>query len=63
MGSRRNLLERESIFKQHLLILRRRQGIVDIEGDNSIDINPVLERLNEQTQRQLGGKNKIRVSN
>ena len=59
VGSRRNLLERESIFKQHLLILRRRQGIVDIEGDNSIDINPVLERLNEQTQRQLGEKSKL----
>jgi chromosome segregation ATPase len=52
VGSRRNLLERQNIFKQHLLMLRRRQGIVDVDGTPDIDLNPLLERLNEQSQQE-----------
>lgn len=48
VGSRRNLLEKQNIFKQHLLIFRRRQGIVDLEGTVDINLDPVLERLNDQ---------------
>jgi DNA repair exonuclease SbcCD ATPase subunit len=52
VGSRRNLLERQNIFKQHLLMLRRRQGIVDVDGTPEIDLNPLLEILNEQSQQE-----------
>lgn len=59
VGSRRSILEKESIFKQHLLMLRRRQGIVDIEGDTGVNLDPVLERLNEQRQQQEEEKAKL----
>ncbi|NJL83580.1 MAG: hypothetical protein HC890_12655 [Chloroflexaceae bacterium] len=56
LGQRRTLRERQEILLQHLKILRRRQGIVDLELDRQdIDLNPLLERLTrlyQQTQEK-----------
>jgi chromosome segregation ATPase len=51
VGSRRNLLEKQNIFKQHFLILRRRQGIVDLDSTQAVNLDPVLDRLNESKNR------------
>jgi chromosome segregation ATPase len=46
VGQRRNLKERQTILVQHLRILRRRQGIIDLEANYSaIDLDPVIDRL------------------
>lgn len=46
VGQRRNLKERQSILAQHLRILRRRQGIVDLEANYSaINLDPVIDQL------------------
>ena len=54
IGSRRNLRERQEILKQHLRILRSRQGVIDVEGDYAqlVDLEPVLKQFEEQTQEQ-----------
>ncbi len=62
LGSRRNLLEKQNIFKQHLLIFRRRQGIVDLEGTQEINLDPVLERLNDQKNIAQGEKAKLETA-
>ncbi|MEB3310686.1 MAG: pilus motility taxis protein HmpF [Snowella sp.] len=46
VGQRRNLKERQDILVQHLRILRRRQGIVDLDNNYaSINLDPVIEQL------------------
>lgn len=46
VGQRRNLKERQSILVQHLRILRRRQGMVDLEANYStINLDPVIDQL------------------
>lgn len=52
IGQRKTLREREEIFHQHQRILRKRQGIPDEEGDQRIDLGPVLSQLESQSQQQ-----------
>ncbi|MEC4805450.1 MAG: pilus motility taxis protein HmpF [Jaaginema sp. PMC 1079.18] len=54
MGQRREVRKQESKLGVHLRTLRRRQGIVDVEGSSpAINLNPVLEDLEEkQKERQ-----------
>ena len=53
VGSRRNLAEREMVFKIHQSILRQRQGYPAEPGqEGSIDINPALEAAESQRQEQ-----------
>ena len=53
VGTLRNLKERESVLNKHIKVLRRRQGIVDNEtGEQNIDLQPVLSKLEEQKQQQ-----------
>lgn len=53
VGQRREVRERESILNQHLRVLRRRQGIMDTEGESqSIDFNPLLTSLEEQQKQK-----------
>jgi chromosome segregation ATPase len=52
-GSRRNLRDQEYVFKQHLRILKRRQGTIDTELDEgSINLGPLIAQLAEQSQQQ-----------
>ena len=53
VGTLRNLKERESILNKHIKVLRRRQGIVDNEaGEQNIDLQPVLDKLEEEKRQQ-----------
>lgn len=56
VGQRRNLKERQSVLVQHLRILRRRQGIIDLEANyTSIDLDPVIDQLDvlqQETQAE-----------
>jgi chromosome segregation ATPase len=46
VGQRRTLQERESILKQHQLVLARRSGLAtDEPRDSQVDLGPVLEQL------------------
>ncbi len=46
IGQRHNLKERQSFFLQHLKVLRRRQGVIDLdEGIPNIDLEPVIQQL------------------
>ncbi len=54
LGQRRTLRDREEVFYQHQRILRRRQGILT-EGDTdtqSVDLSPVIYKLEQQQQDQ-----------
>ncbi|NJL02096.1 MAG: hypothetical protein HC910_16605 [Spirulinaceae cyanobacterium SM2_1_0] len=50
VGQRRTLGDRQLVLKQHLRILRRRQGIAEPEDSGSIDLTPAITALNEQIQ-------------
>lgn len=52
IGQRRNLKERQEILLQHLKILRRRQGVVEIdESIPNIDLDPVIQQLEVRKQK------------
>ena len=54
VGSRRNLAEREVVFKAHENILRQRQGYPAEPGQEALlDFGPVLEAAESQRQQQL----------
>lgn len=52
VGQRRNLREREALFRQHLQVLKRRQGVVDTEVERTVDLAPLLNQIQDQRQRQ-----------
>ncbi|WP_348253470.1 pilus motility taxis protein HmpF [Funiculus sociatus] len=54
VGQRRNLREREEILNQHQRVLRRRQGVMESDGQDNqkIDLGPVLSQLDGQRQQQ-----------
>ncbi|MBE9166471.1 hypothetical protein IQ238_02605 [Pleurocapsales cyanobacterium LEGE 06147] len=53
VGQRRSLREREAILLQHLRILKRRQGTLDLDAQlEGIDLEPLKQKL-EQQQRQI----------
>ncbi|MEM8778628.1 MAG: pilus motility taxis protein HmpF [Cyanobacteria bacterium P01_G01_bin.49] len=48
LGQRRNLKDRQDILLQHLRVLRRRQGIMDLDNNSpTIDLGPILIQLEE----------------
>lgn len=56
VGQRRSLRERESILLQHLRILKRRQGTLDLDARlGEIDLEPLKQKL-EQQQMQIAEK-------
>ena len=49
VGQRRTLRERQEIFKQHMRILERRQGIISSDWeDQVINLKPILNQLKNQ---------------
>jgi chromosome segregation ATPase len=52
IGQRRNLKERQETLKQHLQVLRRRQGASDGEGDRGAELEPVLRQIEQQKKQQ-----------
>jgi chromosome segregation ATPase len=48
VGQRRNLKERQEVLLQYLRVLRRRQGVMDFDGNaQTINIEPILVQLEE----------------
>lgn len=48
-GQRRRLKERQSILVEHLRVLRRRQGVIDIEENfQQINLEPILLQIKER---------------
>lgn len=52
VGQRRNLLERQSVLKQHQQILARRQGFTTCETESAVDLSPVLTQIEQLRQQQ-----------
>lgn len=52
VGQRRTLREREEILNQHQKVLKRREGIAEVDGDQRIDLGPVLSQLETYRQQQ-----------
>lgn len=52
VGQRRTLREREEILNQHQKVLKRREGIAEVDGDQRIDLGPVLSQLESYRQQQ-----------
>jgi DNA repair exonuclease SbcCD ATPase subunit len=56
IGQRRSLKERHRVLLQHSRILKRRQGIIDLDFDvQDIDLEPIKQSLHQQ-QQQLEGQ-------
>lgn len=54
VGQRRNLLERGEVLSQHQAVLRRRQGLaVEEVPVNAVDLEPLLNKLDEQRQQTV----------
>ena len=52
VGQRRNLLEREEVLSQHQAVLLRRQGLAtDETSENSVDLEPVLNQIDDLRQK------------
>lgn len=52
MGQRRTLLEKQTVLKQHLRVLHRRQGIAEADAAETVDLTPMLEDLTQQQNEQ-----------
>ncbi|WP_036482146.1 pilus motility taxis protein HmpF [Myxosarcina sp. GI1] len=51
VGQRRSLKERYEILLQHIRILKRRQGIIDLEAESQgVDLEPIVQSLQQQQQ-------------
>lgn len=50
VGSRRNLREREEIYKQHYRVLKRRQGHIDMTNEEGINLEPLIAEIIQQKQ-------------
>jgi chromosome segregation ATPase len=52
VGQRRNLQDRETVLKQHQTVLARRQGHPVEESSRSLELEPVLSRVEQLRQQQ-----------
>lgn len=52
VGQRRTLREREEILNQNQKVLKRREGIAEVDSDQRIDLGPVLSQLETYRQQQ-----------
>ncbi|MDJ0599451.1 MAG: pilus motility taxis protein HmpF [Crocosphaera sp.] len=60
VGQRRNLKERQSVLLQYLRVLRRRQGVMDFDGQApSINLDPLLVQLEEWGNNTTEEKNTL----
>lgn len=50
VGQRRTLRERQSVMKQHIKVLKQRQGMLEIELETNIDLNPAIARMESDQQ-------------
>jgi chromosome segregation ATPase len=50
VGQRRNVKTQQKILNQHLKILNRRKGILDLQSFEIIDLNPLLIKIEKQIE-------------
>jgi len=50
VGQRRTLRERQSVMKQNLKVLKQRQGVIEIDLETNIDLNPAIARMESDQQ-------------
>jgi hypothetical protein len=59
-GQRRRLRERQSILAEHLRVLRRRQGVVDLEDNlQQINLEPILLQIKERKRNAQQERQRI----
>ncbi|GAB4535987.1 MAG: pilus motility taxis protein HmpF [Pleurocapsa sp.] len=56
VGQRRSLKERHDVLLQHSRILKRRQGIIDLDDFQDIEIEPIKQSLKEQQEETVKQK-------
>jgi len=53
VGQRRNLQERETVIKQHQMVLAKRQGYPVNDESRSVDLDPILAQVEGLRQQQI----------
>lgn len=59
VGQRKTLRDRQSVMRQHLQVLKRRQGAIEVEVEANINLNPVLSRVQDEQQEYTEKKQKL----
>ena len=59
VGQRRTLRDRQSVMRQHLQVLKRRQGVIEVEVEANINLNPVLTRIQDEQQEYAEKQQKL----
>ncbi len=59
VGQRRTLRERQGALQQHLRILKRRQGIIEVEAEQNIDLSPAIAYLEDYQVEDAAQKQKL----
>jgi len=59
VGQRRTLRERQGALQQHLRILKRRQGIIEVEAEQNIDLSPAIAYLEDYQEEDETQKQKL----
>lgn len=59
VGQRRTLRDRQSVMRQHLQVLKRRQGAIEVEVETNINLNPVLSRVQNEQQEYSEKQQKL----
>ena len=60
VGQRRTLKEKHSFLMQHLRVLKRRQGVIDLEAQaQAIDLEPIKHSLKQQQEELATQKQQI----
>jgi hypothetical protein len=60
VGQRRSLRERHRILLQHSRILKRRQGIIDLDDVEEIDLEPLKQALHQQLAQIIARNQQIK---
>jgi chromosome segregation ATPase len=59
-GQRRRLKERQSVLAEHLRVLRRRQGVIDIEDNlQQINLEPILLQIKER--KRIAQQDRLKI--
>ena len=62
VGQRRSLKERHERFLQHSRILKRRQGVFDLEAElQTIDLEPIKNKVQQHRENILEQKNSLKL--
>lgn len=61
VGQRKNLKKQQKVLNEHLKILTRRKGIVEVDFSETVNLRPLRDEI--ELQKDVIGRNKVAIEN